>query len=276
VQLAESQDDAAARLDASLILEHVTGLSRSLSFAFPERMLAPGLLDALDTLLRRRCEGEPLAYLTGKREFWSLPLRVSPGSLVPRPETELLVEQALASYPCLPEGCIIDLGTGSGAIALALAQEIRDRLIIAVERHSEALQVARYNVHQFGHGRVHLVQGSWVDAVMTHSAALIVANPPYLASMDPHMPQLRHEPRTALVSGQTGLEDLHRIIDGARRAGRQGSLLLLEHGSEQGSAVRSLLRQYQYRQVHTVRDLAGLDRVSHGYLPTGPIGEKPA
>lgn len=180
------------------------------------------------------------------------------------------MEQALLRLPDLPEGDIVELGTGSGAIAVALAQEISDRHIVAVERHTAAIKVAQDNIGRFGKGRVQLVQGSWLDSMADNCAALIISNPPYLASNDPHLPTLHYEPQTALVSGVNGLEDLEQIISAARRVGCKGSLLLLEHGNEQGGAVRSLLDNYNFSRIQTERDLAGHERVSSGYWMNGP------
>ncbi|NND91052.1 MAG: peptide chain release factor N(5)-glutamine methyltransferase [Granulosicoccus sp.] len=255
-----------ARLDAELLAVYVTGRSRAHLYAFPETELSARQQSSLDRLLQRRCSGEPLAYIVGEREFWSLPLTLTPGALVPRADTELLVEQALRHHAALPAGSIIELGTGSGAIAVALAQELEDRLIIAVELHTEALQVARGNVRRFGRERVQLLQGDWLESIADTSAAMIIANPPYLASNDPHLPALRHEPRSALVSGVSGLEDIERIVSSARRVGMPGCLLLLEHGCDQASSVRSILRHYNYQRIQTEPDLTGLERVSLGYL----------
>ncbi len=206
-----------------------------------------------------------MAYIIGEREFWSLPLTLEAGALIPRPDTELLVELALEKLAGLPDGDIIELGTGSGAIALALAQEPGDRPIIAIERHDAALQIAKNNVRQFGHGRVQLVQGSWLDSIAPASAALIISNPPYLASDDPHLPSLQYEPRTALVSGTTGLEDFEQIVEASCRVGKPGSLLLLEHGQDQGASVRAILEHHGFDRIHTHRDLAGHERVSLAY-----------
>ncbi len=180
------------------------------------------------------------------------------------------MEQALIRLPDLPEGDIVELGTGSGAIAVALAQEISDRQIVAVERHAAALKVAQDNIGRFGKGRVQLVQGSWLDSMADNRAALIISNPPYLASNDPHLPALHYEPQSALVSGANGLEDLEQIISAARRVGCKGSLLLLEHGCEQGSSVRALLDNYNFSRIQTERDLAGHERISLGYWTGGP------
>jgi len=220
----------------------------------------------LQQLLHRRCQGEPLAYIIGEREFWSLPLSLGSGALIPRPDTELLVDLALQRLSELPAGDIIELGTGSGAIALALAQEVPGRPIIAIERHDAALQIARNNVSQFGQDRVHLVQGSWLDCIAPQSAAMIISNPPYLASDDPHLPSLQYEPQTALVSGTTGLEDFEQIIEASCRAGKPGCLLLLEHGQDQAASVRAILEHHGFGRIKTHQDLSGHERVSLGYL----------
>lgn len=209
--------------------------------------------------------GEPIAYIVGSKEFWSLPLRVEQGVLVPRPDTELLVEKALILHPQLPSGHIVELGTGSGAIALALAQEIEDRAIIAVEQNEQALRIAAINIKQFGLERVQLVQACWLDAFQAHCASMVISNPPYLAADDKHLPSLKHEPHNALVSGKTGLEDLEAIIKESCRVCKPGGVLLLEHGYQQGHDVRTLLTNYNYQHVQTDRDLAGHERISCGY-----------
>ena len=183
----------------------------------------------------------------------------------PRPDTEILVEKALDLHAHLPAGCIIELGTGTGAIALALAQEISDRSIIAVERNELALTVAAKNIERYGLARVQLVQASWLDALQSQSAGMIISNPPYLAADDEHLPSLKHEPHNALVSGSTGLEDLEAIIKASCRVCKPGGALLLEHGYQQGCDVRSLLTNYNYQQVQTDRDLAGHERISYGF-----------
>ena len=185
--------------------------------------------------------------------------------MVPRPDTEILVEKALNLYSSLPSGHIIELGTGSGAIAIALAQEIEDRAIVAVERNDQALRIAAKNTEKFGMGRVQLMQASWLDALQTHSASMVISNPPYLAADDEHLPSLTHEPHNALVSGKTGLEDLEAIIKESCRVCKPGGALLLEHGYQQGHDVRTLLTNYNYQHVQTDRDLAGHERVSYGY-----------
>lgn len=235
-------------------------------FAHPERVLTAAQTVKLTELLNRRLDGEPIAYITGNKEFWSLELTVGPGVLVPRPDTELLVEIALSLHPKLPAGCIIELGTGSGAVALALAQEIKNQTIIAIERNAPALHVAAQNIRDFGMERVRLIQASWLDALQSDSAAMIVSNPPYLATDDEHLPSLKYEPHNALVSGYTGLEDLEAIIKQSCRVCKPGGVVLLEHGYQQGHDVRSLLSSYNYHSIQTDHDLAGHERVSYGYF----------
>lgn len=249
------------------MLEHVTGHSRTFQFAHPELQLAEDEVESLELLLKRRLSGEPIAYLTGTREFWSLPLCVSPGVLVPRPDTEILVEKALEIIPTAPRGCIIELGTGSGAIALALAQETSDRMIFAVEREQQALDIAKDNINRFGQERVQLVQGDWLNAFSAHSAAMIVSNPPYLGNDDEHLPSLAYEPYSALVSGPSGLEDLELIIKAALQVGLPGSTLLLEHGYEQAEEVRTLFAIHGYEGISSEKDLAGHERITIGICP---------
>jgi release factor glutamine methyltransferase len=255
-------------LEAELLLSHVTGLQRVSFFSHPERALTSKQIVELTALLNRRLDGEPIAYITGSKEFWSLALSIEPGVLVPRPDTELLVEKALSLYPQLPTGFIVELGTGSGAIALALAQEIDDQTLFAIERNTQALHIAARNIKSFGLNRVQLIQASWLDALQSQSAAMIISNPPYLAADDEHLPSLKHEPHNALVSGTTGMEDLEAIIKESRRVCIPGGVLLLEHGYHQGHDVRFLLSSYNYHYVKTDRDLAGHERVSYGYLMT--------
>lgn len=194
-----------------------------------------------------------------------MPLKVAPGVLVPRPDTETLIEKAIELIPTTPDGVIVELGTGSGAIAIALANEIPSRTVIAIEQSNTAISIAAINVEQFANNPMHLVRASWLDSICENSAAMIVANPPYLPCDDPHLPQLQFEPRAALVSGDSGLEDLDHIIKDSRRAGMDGCLLMLEHGYEQGLEVRSLLAQNGYTNINTGCDLAGQERISYGY-----------
>lgn len=217
---------------------------------------------------RRRAAGEPLAYLLGSREFWSLPLAVGPGVLVPRPDTETLVEAALE---CLPEEevwDVADLGTGSGAIALALARERPQLLITATDRSPQALTQARDNACRLGLAqRIRLLQGDWFEALGEARFHVLVSNPPYVAQGDPHLEALRFEPIEALVAGDDGLSDLRLLAAGAPAHLLPGGWLLLEHGADQGAAVRALLEAAGFTSVSTLRDLGGRERVGRGRLP---------
>ncbi len=219
----------------------------------------------LEALIGRRMAGEPLAYLTGETEFWSLPLWVSPAVLVPRPETEILVERALAHIPAENAVRILDLGTGSGAIALALQHERPKARIIGVDRSEAALAVARRNGerHQLPAA---FIQGQWATALSACSMDLVVSNPPYIESADPALADrgLRCEPRAALDGGPDGLRDLRAVISAAARVLRGGGRVLAEHGNRQGAAVRALLADAGFDDIVTYQDYAGWDRVSGG------------
>lgn len=221
-------------------------------------------MSTLNAYLARRASGEPIAYICGHREFWSMDLTVNPGTLVPRADTEVLVEQAIHWSSKAPTGPILDLGTGTGAIAIALASELPQRHIVALERSVDAVAVAKINIEKHVPGQVSLIQGSWLECLQDNSMGLIVSNPPYLSVADTHLVTLTHEPIEALVSGHTGMEDLAHIIENSARVGKKGAPLLLEHGSDQGAAVRQVLLDFNYLHVHTVQDLAGLERVSYG------------
>ncbi|MFK7891561.1 MAG: peptide chain release factor N(5)-glutamine methyltransferase [Granulosicoccus sp.] len=261
-----------ARLDAELLACKVSGLGRTGLFAHPETSLSLSQTEQLNRLLERRCQGEPVAYLTGKRAFWSFELDVSPGALIPRPETELLVETALSLVRHSPAGPIVDLGTGTGAIAIALALEIPDRSIIAVERSAAAAQIAAQNCRQHTPDGVTLLRADWLSGFAGNSLAMAVTNPPYLAEHDPHLQSLSCEPVEALVSGPEGMDDLQRIARDFVRTGKPGAPLLLEHGFDQGARVRSTLHSCGYREIDTVVDLEQRERVSYGFLPeTRPL-----
>jgi len=209
--------------------------------------------------------GEPVAYITGTREFWSIPLNVRRGVLVPRPDTEILVEEVIRKEPDCPNGCIVDLGTGTGAIAIALAQEIPNRTIYAVERNARALQLAHKNIKQFGIEKIQLIQGDWLDSIAKLSVAIIVSNPPYLASDDIHLASLQHEPRDALVSGVSGFEDYERIIEASLDVLKPAGMLAFEHGQLQAEQLVSLMQSNGFQRLNTYQDLANKDRVSIGY-----------
>ena len=253
-----------AGLDAELLLAHVLGCSRAALAAAPERELDDARSAALAALAARRRDGEPVAYLTGRRGFWTLDLDVTPDVLVPRPETELLVEIALDELRTVARPAVLDLGTGGGAIALAIASERTDASVTAVDASAAALAVAARNAHRLRIGNVRFLQGSWyqpVDALRFH---VIVANPPYVAEGDPALAALAHEPRTALVAGPQGLDALAEICATAPSHLASGGLLVVEHGATQDAAVRAMMVAAGLRGVATKRDLAGLPRATRG------------
>ena len=258
------------RHEAELLLLHVLGRERGWLFAHATDLLDPATAEAFSALLQRRIAGEPVAYLLGRRGFWTLDLAVSPATLIPRPETERLVELALER---LPEGVplrIADLGTGSGAIALALASERPLAQIVATDMSGDAIAVAAGNARQHGLANVAFRQGSWHAPLADERFDLIASNPPYIANDDPHLAQgdLRFEPATALASGHDGLDDIRLIIAGAPAHLQPGGWLLMEHGWDQGEAIRALLEGAGFVEVETALDLEQRDRVSLGRWPT--------
>ena len=258
-----------ARLDAELLLAHILGLDRGQLRARGERPLDSAESDAYTALLERRARGEPLAYLLGHREFWSLELEVNESVLVPRPETELLVEIALECLAGWPGARVLDLGTGSGAIGLAVAHERADARVDLVDSSEAALATAEVNRRRLGLDNVRVRAGSWYRAVGADRYALILANPPYLGEADPHLAaaELRHEPRAALVAGPDGLEALRAIAAGAPEHLEPQGTLVMEHGAEQGAATRALLAAAGLEAVLTRRDLAGRERATLGTHP---------
>ncbi len=264
-----SQAREAALEDAPLLLAHVLDKDRSWLLAWPEYQLQPSELRQYEQLLKRRQQGEPLAYLTGRKEFWSVELEVSPDVLIPRPETELLVAQALELG--LPDQTrILELGTGSGAIAIALGGERPDWTITATDISSAALDIARKNILKQGRSNIRLAQGHWYEAVPHgHKYQLILSNPPYVAADDPHLLEdgLPWEPPQALGAGSDGLADLRTIISAAPAHLLPAGWLLVEHGFDQGRAVRKLFTKAGFTRVLTRRDLGGQDRVTLGCYP---------
>ena len=252
-------------LENRILLGHALGLSRVQLITQSERVLTADEAAQLNALIRRRLDGEPIAYLVGTREFYGLAFRVTPDVLIPRPDTELLVELALERCP--PGGRVIDLGTGSGAIAVAVAHSRPDTQVTALDVSPAALAIARANAAAHG-ARVRLLESDWYAAVTGERFHLIVSNPPYIAAGDPHLAQgdLRHEPSGALTDHADGLSALRRIIDGAPDHLEAGGWLLMEHGYDQAAEVRSLLSQAGWQQVASWRDLAGIERVSGGVV----------
>ncbi len=257
---------AGGRLEAEVLLGHVLGLDRLGLLRERDRVLDAATAAACLALVARREAGEPVAYLTGRREFWSLALEVDPRVLVPRPETEVLVETALALAAQAPDGPIVDVGTGSGAIALALARELPARCIVAVDDSAAALAVAAANVARHAPGRVDLRESDLLHGFAAASLALVVSNPPYVEDDYPGLSTaaLCHEPRHALAAGADGLDVIRRLVPQARHALGEGGWLALEHGATQGPAVRALFAAAGFRDLVTQRDLAGHERVTAG------------
>ena len=259
-------------LDASLLLAHALGVPRTALLAHPERPVGPADRRRFGRLVGRRAAGEPLAWLTGRREFWSLDLEVDRSTLVPRPETERLVEAVLAAAGEMAgEGPlrVADLGTGCGAVAIAVAREAAGAEVVATDVDPDALAVARRNVRRLAPGRIELRLGSWCAPLEAGGYAIVASNPPYLRAGDPHLrgDGVRREPRRALVGGRDGLDAIRAIAAGAGRCLRPGGRLLVEHGAGQGHAVRGLLRAAGCERVRTGRDLAGHERVTEGVRP---------
>lgn len=256
------------RLDAELLLRKILGKSASWLRTWPETEPSAAQIAAFHALLAQRQSGQPMAYIFGEREFWSLRLNVSSATLIPRPETELLVELALARIPENEPWRLADLGTGTGAIALALAHERPLCELVASDFSAEALAVAQANAERAQLKHVHFVRGSWYQPLAGQRFHLIASNPPYIAAGDPHLVQgdLRFEPRTALVAEQDGLADLMTIIAGAPAHLEPGGCLLVEHGWEQGETVAALFAQAGFVEVERHRDFGGHERVVSGRL----------
>ncbi|MBV4366439.1 peptide chain release factor N(5)-glutamine methyltransferase [Erwinia phyllosphaerae] len=254
--------------DAEILLEFVTGKSRSWLIAFDETPLTQAEQERLASLLARRIDGEPIAYLTGEREFWSLPLSVSPDTLIPRPDTELLVEQALARLPAAPVA-ILDLGTGTGAVALAIASERPDCRVTGVDRIPAAVELAQHNARRLGITNVTFRLSNWFSALADERFAVIVSNPPYIDEADEHLAQgdVRFEPLSALVAADAGLADIKIIAAEAGKMLLPGGWLLLEHGWQQAQAVQAILRDQGFSAVATCRDYGGNDRVTYAQKP---------
>jgi len=264
-QAAKSLPSETARLDAELLLADVLNKPRSYLYTWPEQRLSQDQYARFLIAVDQRATGEPIAYLTGHREFWSLDLQVTPGVLIPRPETELLVEIALKLLP--EKTCkVADLGTGSGAIALALASERPDWNIIGTDISTAALNIARSNAKALNLETLEFVASHWFENLPKHNYQLIVSNPPYVANKDPrlHHGDVRFEPQIALKSGADGLQDLRQLISGAREYLQPNGWLMLEHGYDQAKPVTKLLVQAGFTSTKTYHDLAQQPRVTIG------------
>ena len=265
---AGSLDGDDAKRESELLLSHALGQDRAWLYAHADDALAAADAVRFHSLLVRRAAGEPVAYIVGHREFWSLDLAVTPDVLIPRPETELLIELALRRISQSAQVDIADLGTGCGAIALAIANERPRASVLATDVSVAALAIARGNASHLEIGNVDFVQGDWCAALGRRKFELIVSNPPYIAESDAHLAQgdLRFEPRVALASGSDGLDAICAIVRDVPMYLKPGGGLLFEHGHDQGASVRELLGQSGFVDVFTARDLQGHERVSGGRL----------
>lgn len=269
IQHAQSQlNQASAKLEAEILLCHLLKISRVQLYTWPERELTEQQAKDFFELINQRQQGQPVAYLTGQREFWGLTLEVNPHTLIPRADTETLVESALQKASTYPKPKILDLGTGSGAIALALASELIQAEIHAVDKSHGALNTAQHNAKMLNLS-VQFHQGNWFEPVRGHSFDLILSNPPYIESADPHLSQgdLRFEPSQALASGTDGLDDLRVIITQATAHLNPQGWLMVEHGYNQAHAVADLFQKSAYQAIELRTDLAGQPRVTIGQKP---------
>ena len=265
-------DPREARLEAQILLCHTIQQPRAYLAAHDRDPVSPEHAAVFTALLQRRLQGEPIAYILGEREFYSLNFKVSPAVLIPRPETELLVDLALERLPANQPARLLDLGTGSGVVAVTLALHRPQADVIAVDQSATALEVARENARRLGASNLSLILSNWYGALNDEKFDLIVSNPPYISAADPHLTQgdVRFEPASALASGTDGLSDIRIIIQGANSHLKPGGWLLFEHGYDQAAACRELLTQAGFEQVASASDLAGIARVTYGQL-TAPI-----
>lgn len=250
------------RLETELLLARALDVPRSYLFAHPEDCLDPAAVDRFFLAIKRRMDGMPLAYITGEKEFWSMILIVSPDTLVPRPETEVLVDQALQRIPEDKTFSVLDLGTGSGAIALAIARERPNCDVTATDVSDAALAVARENANQHALPNVEFLCGDWTAPIADRLFDLIVTNPPYVPSNDPDLRKLKHEPQLALAAGDDGLDAIRRISVEARAVIRKGGALLIEHGDRQHEEIARMLSADGWSEIGHVNDLAGKPRVT--------------
>jgi len=255
------------QLDAEVLLCHVLQKARSHLHAWPEKTLEAAQLNTFKQLLQQRIAGQPMAYLTGHREFWSLDLKVNEHTLIPRPETELLIETLLERYPAESNIRLADLGTGSGAIALAIASERPQWQIIATDIDQHSLALAKYNAQQHQLNHIDFLQGRWFEPLKTKQFDIIVSNPPYIPEHDPHLEQgdVRFEPRRALSSGHDGLDDIRLLAAQAQQYLSAGGLLLVEHGYDQQPQLLDIFTKNHYKNIQQAQDMLNQPRLTLGY-----------
>lgn len=262
---------ASAKLDAALLLAKVLQQPRTYLICHPQQVLTGQQKTEFLQFIDRRCQQEPMAYILGYQEFWSLSLRCSPAALIPRPESELLVEVTI-NLPLYKQHQnntsphLLDLGTGTGALALAIAKEQPDWNITGVDNSPAAIDLAKWNRDQLKLHQVDFIMSNWFSALGVHAFDIILSNPPYIAAEDPHLANLIYEPQTALVAGDHGMADIEQIIRQAKNYLQPGGYLLLEHGYQQKLATARLLQQHGYQQIKQLKDMADNDRVSYGMM----------
>lgn len=278
LETALNLDASSARIEVQCLLQAVLQVNRAWLFTHPEQKLDDAQYARYVALFERRLIGEPVAYLLGEREFYGLNFKVTPATLIPRPDTELIVDLALQRIPQKGRNRVLDLGTGSGAIALSIAHARPDMEVVAVDASQEALEVARENAQRLGLNNVRLLHSDWFSELHGERFDIIASNPPYIAASDAHLSQgdVRFEPCRALVSGADGLDDIRRIVAQAKEHLNVNGWLLLEHGYDQAAKVRALLQQAGFVAAFSARDLAGIERVSGGSCPTPAGKSKPS
>ncbi|TBR38230.1 peptide chain release factor N(5)-glutamine methyltransferase [Marinomonas agarivorans] len=265
LDLAHSYSGETAKLDVEILLAHVLGVNIPYFYTWPEKELSTDDIEQFLVLLNQRMEGKPIAYILGYQAFWAFDLEVSDSTLIPRADTEILVETGLALIDAIEAPKVLDLGTGTGAVALALAYERKKSYVEAVDLVEDAVALAKRNNEKLGLN-VQIQQSNWFASIQTNDFNLIVANPPYIDPQDHHLDQgdLRFEPRTALISDKNGYADIELIADQARQYLKSGGWLAFEHGFEQGNQARHILAKYGYQSIETRKDYGGNDRVTLG------------
>lgn len=260
---AESELGKAQRLDAELLLCQLLNKQRSFLFAFSEQPLSQGQSETFQQQLQQLKQGKPVAYILGEREFWSLPFKVSSDTLIPRPDTETLVEFVLCRFQKKDSVKLLDAGTGTGAIAISLKKESPNWQIFALDYSFKALQIAKENTQNL-HAHVPIFQGNWLSAIKSQSLDVVVANPPYIEPSDNHLNDLKFEPISALVAQNQGLSDIETLIQQSQRVLKKGGELWFEHGFEQSEKSQQLLQQAGFSDVQSVKDLSGNWRITGG------------